>query len=114
MPLAPIASADAKDAQKIRHVEVRGLLFCPEKRMYFDRDESSARAIAGLRCIKLQGLGRPTAFRRPVNPTPKTAKIVNGSSRSETDKDATIFQNTLQGNSRLSTRSKVKKPAIIC
>jgi hypothetical protein len=114
VPLAPIASADAKDAQKIRHVEVRGLLFCPEKRMYFDRDESSARAIAGLRCIKLQGLGRPTAFRRPVNPTPKTAKIVNGSSRSETDKDATIFQNTLQGNSRLSTRSKVKKPAIIC
>jgi hypothetical protein len=32
---------------------------------YFDRDQSSARAIAGLRCIKLSGLGRPSAFRCP-------------------------------------------------
>ena len=32
--------------------------------MFFDRDERSARAIAGLRCIKLSGRGRPSAFRR--------------------------------------------------
>ena len=31
--------------------------------MYYDRDEASARAIAGLRCLELQGLGRPTIFR---------------------------------------------------
>jgi len=55
---------DTRDARKVRHIDVRGLLFCPERRMYFDRDEQSARAIAGLRCIKLAGLGRPTAFRK--------------------------------------------------
>jgi hypothetical protein len=49
--------------EKTRFIESRGLLFCPERRMYYDRDGASARAIAGLRCIKLRGLGRPTVFR---------------------------------------------------
>ena len=65
-PLAPDARADIEDAMKIRHIECRGLRFCPERRMYYDRDGASARAIAGLRCLKLQGLGRPTAFRPAV------------------------------------------------
>jgi hypothetical protein len=38
------------------------LRFCPKRRMYYDRDEGSARAIAGLRCLRLQGLGRPSCF----------------------------------------------------
>jgi hypothetical protein len=31
--------------------------------MFYDRDEASAVAIAGLRRLELQGFGRPTAFR---------------------------------------------------
>jgi hypothetical protein len=62
--LASLAPTETTDARKTHHISVRGLLFCPEKRMFFDRDQSSARAIAGLRCIKLSGLGRPSAFRR--------------------------------------------------
>ena len=64
----PQTSNNVDDARKVHHIIVRGLLFCPERCMYFDRDEQSARAIAGLRCIKLSGRGRPTAFRRPVGP----------------------------------------------
>ena len=45
-----------------RYPECRGLRFCPKRRMYYDRDEGSARAIAGLRCLRLQGLGRPSCF----------------------------------------------------
>ena len=52
----------------------RQLRFCPERRMYFDaryarlggyatyRDAGSARAIAGLACIRLSGRGRPSLF----------------------------------------------------
>ena len=54
---------DEKDSKK-RYIECRGLRFCPETRKYYDRDVSSARAIAGLRCLTLKGLGRPTVFRR--------------------------------------------------
>lgn len=50
---------------RLRYPECRGLRFCPERRMYFDRDEASARAIAGLRCLALQGKGRPSAFSPP-------------------------------------------------
>ena len=64
VPLAPTSIADARDAKMTRHIDVRGLLFCPERRMFFARDDESARAIAGLRCIRLSGLGRPSAFRR--------------------------------------------------
>jgi hypothetical protein len=55
-----------KDARGVHHIEVRGLLFCQENSMFFSRDERSAHAIAGLRCIKLSGLGRPSSFRRKV------------------------------------------------
>jgi hypothetical protein len=48
---------------KPRYPVCRGLLFCPERRMFYDRDEASAVAIAGLRRLELQGFGRPTAFR---------------------------------------------------
>ena len=61
---------DANDAHELRHIEVRGLLFCQETCMFFDRDERSARAIAGLRCIKLAGFGRPSAFRQKDKKTP--------------------------------------------
>lgn len=54
-------SKDNKD-NKIRYIECRGLRFCPERRMFFDRDESSGLAIAGLRCLTLKGLGRPSIF----------------------------------------------------
>jgi len=76
VPLAPISSADARDASMTRHIAVRGLLFCPESRMFFARDDESARAIAGLRCIRLAGLGRPSAFRR------KSAPPVQGAAES--------------------------------
>ena len=81
VPVAPISSADARDVANevglpqqscgtkvTRHIDVRGLLFCPENRMFFVRDDESARAIAGLRCIRLAGLGRPSAFRRKKQP----------------------------------------------
>jgi hypothetical protein len=64
-PLAQETRIDEEEKKKrIRHAVCRGLLFCPETSMYCDRDESSARAIAGLRVLKLRGLGRPSAFRR--------------------------------------------------
>jgi hypothetical protein len=64
-PLAPETRVEQEEKKKrIRHAVCRGLLFCPETSMYCDRDESSARAIAGLRVLKLRGLGRPNAFRR--------------------------------------------------
>ena len=55
----------------------RGLLFCPEKSKYYDRDGASAQAIAGLRVLKLKGMGRPSAFRRAL---PTTAAMVNNES----------------------------------
>jgi hypothetical protein len=48
--------------KKARYIECRGLRFCPERRMFFDRDVSSGLAIAGLRCLTLKGLGRPSIF----------------------------------------------------
>jgi hypothetical protein len=63
VPLAPPTRVEEEEKkERIRHSVCRGLLFCPETSMYYDRDESSARAIAGLRVLKLRGLGRPTAF----------------------------------------------------
>ena len=40
---------------RIRYAVCRGLLFCPEKSMYYDLDGASAQAIAGLRVLKLKG-----------------------------------------------------------
>ena len=51
-----------KEYREARYDVCRGLLFSPELRMYFARDEASAEAIAGLRCIELSGKGRPTFF----------------------------------------------------
>ena len=62
-PQAPETVVGEEEKTNLRHIDVRGLRFCPERRMYYDRDKASAEAIAGLRCIKLRGLGRPTAFR---------------------------------------------------
>ena len=70
-PRASNAWVDARHAQKLRHIEVRGLLFCQETCMFFDRDKKSARAIAGLRCIRLAGFGRPSAFRQKDKKTPE-------------------------------------------
>jgi len=53
-----------KKDKEMRYIECRGLRFCPEMRKYYDRDASSARAIAGLRCLRLRGLGRPSVFTR--------------------------------------------------
>ena len=55
---------DKKKKEEMRYIECRGLRFCPERRKHYDRDASSARAIAGLRCLRLKGLGRPTQFTR--------------------------------------------------
>ena len=58
------ADKKKKKEEEMRYIECRGLRFCPEMRKHYDRDASSARAIAGLRCLNLKGLGRPTVFTR--------------------------------------------------
>ena len=45
--------ANEKKPIIMRYPERRGLRFCTEKRMFFDRDETSAIAIAGLRRLEL-------------------------------------------------------------
>ena len=47
--------------------------------MYFARDEASAEATAGLRCIELSGRGLPTFFRKkkPVMQSATTAQSAN-------------------------------------
>ena len=73
---APTVLTARTRVRKLRYPEVRGLRFCPERRMFYDRDEASAEAIAGLRILELQGHGRPTAFRR------RTKRQIEGSSES--------------------------------
>jgi len=85
VPVAPIQSADARDALITRHIDVRGLLFCPESRMFFARDDESARAIAGLRCIRLAGLGRPSAFRRKQQPVQTATEDLGAVQKSLTE-----------------------------
>ena len=50
----------------LRYPEIRGLRFCPERRMYFDRDQSASLAIARLRTQERLGLARPSPFCRPL------------------------------------------------
>ena len=50
----------------LRYPEIRGLRFCPERRMYFDRDQSASLAIARLRTQERLGLPRPSPFCRPL------------------------------------------------
>jgi hypothetical protein len=57
---------DGKKEKVTRYAMVRGLRFCTERRMYLDRDESSARTIALLHCLRLQGARRPSLFCRQV------------------------------------------------
>jgi hypothetical protein len=66
VPLGGDAVPINEETRKLRYIECRGLRFCTETCKFYDRDRESARAIAGLRCIKLMGLGRPSAFCHPV------------------------------------------------
>ena len=81
-----------KEFREARYDVCRGLLFSPELRMYFARDEASAEAIAGLRCIELSGKGRPTCFRnkkpalQSATNSATNASLVNQSRRVETNK----------------------------
>ena len=43
---------------------VRGLRFCPERRLFLNRDREAAVCIARLRTVELQGRGRPSPFCR--------------------------------------------------
>ncbi len=58
-----VATKMAEDTanNKLRYTECRGLRFCT-RRMYYDRDVASARAIAGFRCLEMRGLRRPSIF----------------------------------------------------
>ena len=51
-----------KKKSEARYPEVRGLRFCPERRLYLDRDRESAVAIARLRTLELLGKPRPAPF----------------------------------------------------
>jgi len=48
----------------LRYLEMRGLRFCPERRLYLDRDREAARTIARLCATALLGLPRPAVFHR--------------------------------------------------
>ena len=58
------SEARAFDDDDQRYPEVRGLRFCPEKRLYLDRDRESAITIARLRTQALLGRKRPAPFHR--------------------------------------------------
>ena len=51
-----------KKIRPLRYPEIRGLRFCPERRMYFDRDQSASLTIARLRTQELIGGLRPAPF----------------------------------------------------
>lgn len=65
-----------EDVRELRYRECRGLRFCPDCRMYFDRDASSAKAIMGLMCMQLRGEPRPAAFARAMADTTTDSKTV--------------------------------------
>jgi hypothetical protein len=52
----------------LRFPMVRGLRFCPESRMYFNRDLKSAQTIGRLYVMERLGQGRPTPFHRSSKP----------------------------------------------
>lgn len=65
--------ADEEDVEEVaeegqeallRYLEMRGLRFCPERRLYLDRDREAARTIARLCATALLGLPRPAVFHR--------------------------------------------------
>jgi hypothetical protein len=45
-----------------RTQKTRGLRFCPERRLYLDRDREAARTIARLCRTEMLGLPRPAVF----------------------------------------------------
>ena len=101
-PPKGVRSGREKDKKKARYMECRGLRFCPERRMYFDRDEASARAIAGLRCLELMGLGRPRAF----SPLQKQAQNIIGGS--QYDASASALMRLSDGASGKESRGTVQ------
>jgi hypothetical protein len=53
-----------KKEKPLRYPVVRGLRFCPERRMFLARDVEAATAIARLRLLELSGRSRPRPFMR--------------------------------------------------
>ena len=78
------AEVEETKKMKLRYPACRGLRFCPERRMFYDRDEASAIAIAGLRRLELQGFGRPSAFRCKSKKISSTAVLRGLSLKSKT------------------------------
>jgi hypothetical protein len=62
-PFWPVQLGPKKE-KKQRYPECRGLRFCPETRMFFDRDLCSAMNIGKLRVLELLRRARPTHFCR--------------------------------------------------
>lgn len=112
VPLAPIPGADAKEeaSKNVRHINVRGLLFCPERRMYFSRDEQSAEAIAGLRIIEMMGKGRPSLFRRTNQRRPETTTLASSEERG----DSNIGDSSVGGRMRSDRMARSKKQPYTC
>jgi hypothetical protein len=65
-PFWPVEGGPKKE-KKQRYPECRGLRFCPETRMFFDRDLCSAMSIGKLRVLELLNKARPTHFCRNTN-----------------------------------------------
>jgi len=63
-----VGETKKKKKSEARYPEVRGLRFCPERRLYLDRDRESAVAIARLRTLELQGKPRPAPFVKGFKP----------------------------------------------
>ena len=55
---------EGQEEALLRYSEMRGLRFCPERRLYLDRDREAARTIARLCATALIGLPRPAVFHR--------------------------------------------------
>jgi hypothetical protein len=53
---------DEDNGRALRYPEVRGLRFCPERRIFLDRDRAASLTIARLRCQEKLSLRRPLAF----------------------------------------------------
>lgn len=61
-PMLGDEAAEGGPAASQRYPETRGLRFCPERRLYLDRDREAARTIARLCRTEMLGLPRPAVF----------------------------------------------------
>jgi len=61
----PVGIFDNEIPKRVFYPEVRGLRFCPECRMYVDRDQKSSQAIARLAVMKMTSNTRPQVFAYP-------------------------------------------------